>query len=179
MKLCHVRSLNRELKIPLWQKIRLVGSQLPCVKPEEVILLTDEWRIYAVTDLPEEWIQQEDGSIVRVDHYWHKVLQLKTPLGKRKFDVLAKTVKCALSLSHGNADNERSLSVNKKSLTKERSNLSTITLNGLRATEDGVKSLNGLSHITVTKDILSYVKDSHKAYLEHIETKEEGAQEEM
>ena len=79
-------------------------------------------------------------------------------------------MKCALSLSHGNADNERSLSVNKKTLTKERSNLSTITLNGLRATEDSVKSLNGLSHITVTKDMLSCVKDSHKAYLEHIET---------
>ena len=40
----------------------------------------------------------------------------------------------------------------------------------MRATEDGVKSLNGLSHITVTKDMLSYVKDSHKAYMEHIET---------
>ena len=62
------------------------------------------------------------------------------------------------------------MSVNKKTLTKERSNLSTITLNGLRATEDGVKSLNGLSHITVTKDMLSDVKDSHKAYVEHIET---------
>ena len=57
-----------------------------------------------------------------------------------------------------------------RKLTKERSNLSTITLNGLRAREDGVKSLNGLSHITVTKDMLSYVKDSHKAYMEHIET---------
>ena len=75
-----------------------------------------------------------------------------------------------LVLSHGNADNERSLSVNKKTLTKERSNLSIITLNGLRAREDGVKSLNGLSHITVTKDMLSYVKDSCKAYMEHIET---------
>ena len=62
------------------------------------------------------------------------------------------------------------MSVNKKTLTEERSNLSTITLNGLRATEDGVKSLNGLSRITVTKDMLSYVKDSHKAYMEHIET---------
>ena len=40
----------------------------------------------------------------------------------------------------------------------------------MRATEDGVKSLNGLSHITVTKDMLSCVKDSHKAYMEHIET---------
>ena len=77
------------------QKIRLVGSQLPCVKPEEVILLTDEWRMYAETDIPEEWIQQEDGSVVRVDHYWHKVLQLKTPLGKRKFDVLVNTKVCS------------------------------------------------------------------------------------
>ena len=69
----------------------------------------------------------------------------------------------------GNGDNERSLSVNKKTLTKERFKLTTITLNGLRATEDGVKSLNGLSRITVTKDMLSCVKDSHKAYMEHIE----------
>ena len=33
-----------------------------------------------------------------------------------------------------------------------------------------LKSLNGLSCITVTKDILSCVNDSHKAYMEHIET---------
>ena len=39
----------------------------------------------------------------------------------------------------------------------------------MRAREDGVKNLNGLSHITVTKDMLSYVKDSHKAYMEDIE----------
>ena len=57
-----------------------------------------------------------------------------------------------------------------RKLTKERSNLSTITLNGLRAREDGVTSLNRLSHITVTKDMLSYVKDSHKTNMEHIET---------
>ena len=36
------------------QKIKLVGSQLPCLKPEELILLTDEWRIYAEADIPEE-----------------------------------------------------------------------------------------------------------------------------
>ena len=89
------------------------------MKPEEVILLTDEWRMYAETYIPEEWIQQEGGSVVRVDHYWHKVLQLKTPLGKQKFDVLAKTVKCALSLLHGNADNERSLSTRKLSPKKD------------------------------------------------------------
>ena len=45
------------------------------------------------------------------------------------------------------------------------------TLNGLGAAEDGVKSLNELSHVTVIKGILPCVKDSHKAYMEHIETK--------
>ena len=149
------------------------------MKPEKVILLTDEWRIYAETDILEEWIQQEDGSVVRVDHYWHKVLQLKTPLGKQKFDVLAKTVKCALSLSHGNADNERSLSTRKLTKDKERSNLSTITLNGLRATEDGVKSLNGLSHMTNQRHVVLCERLTQSLYGTHRNRKEEGAQEEM
>ena len=39
------------------QKIRLVGSQLPCVKPEEVILLTDEWRIYAENGFSRRMVQ--------------------------------------------------------------------------------------------------------------------------
>ena len=139
------------------------------MKSEELILLTDEWRKYAEIDIPQDWIQKEDGSLARVDHYWNKVLQLKTQLGSQRFSVLAKAVKYALTLSHGNADNERSLSVNKKTLTKERASLSTTTLNGLRATEDGIKSMNGLSNISVTKAMLCCVKDSHKAYLEHME----------
>ena len=40
----------------------------------------------------------------------------------------------------------------------------------MKAREDGVKSLNGLSHITVAKDMLCYVKNSHKSYVEDIET---------
>ena len=36
------------------------------MKPEELAVLTDEWRIYAETDIPEEWAQK-DGSTVRVD----------------------------------------------------------------------------------------------------------------
>ena len=78
-------------------------------------------------------------------------------------------MKCVLTLSHGNADNERSVSVNKKTLTKERASLSTTTLNGLRATEDGIKSMNDLSNSSVTKAMLCFVKASHKAYLEHME----------
>ena len=82
--------------------------------------------------------------------------------------MLGKVIKCALSLSHGNADNERSLSINKNTLSKERSSLSITALNGLRA-EDGVRNEGELSNVAVNKGMLVSVKSSHKAYLAHIE----------
>ena len=105
---------------------------------------------------------------LRVDHFWSKVLQVRTPHGSQKFSVLTKVVKCALTLSHGNVDNERSLSANKKTLTKDRTNLSLVTLNGLRTTEDAIKSIDGLSHVEITKK-MSSIKGAHKAYSEHVE----------
>ena len=89
-------------------------------------------------------MNKEDGSSVRVDHYWDKVLKLKSVVGSQRFSVLTKVIKCTLSLSHGNADNERSLSVKKKTLSKERTSLSVTTLNALRATEDGIRNMEGL-----------------------------------
>ena len=38
------------------QTIWVLGSYLPSVKSEELILLTDEWRIYAEIDIPQDWI---------------------------------------------------------------------------------------------------------------------------
>ena len=155
-------------KITSVEKIRKVGDSLPCIKPEDLTVLTDEWRIYAETDIPEEWAQK-DGSAVRVDQYWSKVLKLKSVSGSQKFSMLGKVFKCALSLSHGNADNERSLSINKNTLCKERSSLSITALNGLRAVEDGVRNEGGLSNVAVNKGMLVSVKSTHKAYLAHIE----------
>ena len=45
------------------QKIRVLASYLPSVKSEELILLTDEWRIYAEIDIPQDWIQKEDDQL--------------------------------------------------------------------------------------------------------------------
>ena len=129
-------------KITSAEKIRKVGDSLPCIKPEALTVLTDEWRIYAETDIPEEWTQKDD-SAVRVDQYWTKVLKLKSVSGSEKFSVLGKVIKCTLSLSHGDAENERSLSINRNTLSKE-SSLSITTLNGLRAVEDGVRNEGGL-----------------------------------
>ena len=79
------------------------------------------------------------------------MLKLKSVSGSQKFSVLGKVIKCALSLSHGNADNERSLSINRNTLSKERSSLSITTLNGLRAVEDGVRNEGGISNVAVNK----------------------------
>ena len=65
---------EEKTKVISVQKIRKVGNSLPCVKPEELTVLTDEWRVYAKTDIPEECMNKKDGSSVRVDHYWDKVL---------------------------------------------------------------------------------------------------------
>ena len=79
--------------------------------------------MYAEMNIPQDWLQEKDGKTARVDHYWTKVLQSKSAVGSPQFNILAKTVKCALSLSYGNSDNEQSLSQNKKPLTKERTDL--------------------------------------------------------
>ena len=101
----------------------------------------------------ERWKNCQSG------HYWNnKVLQSKSEAGSPQFNILAKTVKCTLSLSHGNSDNEQSISLNKKTLAKERTGLSITTLNGLRATEDGIRSTGGLSNVIITKRMLSSLK---------------------
>ena len=90
------------------------------------------------------------------------MLKLKSVSGSQKFSVLGKVIKCALSFSHGNVDNERSLSINKNTLSKERSSLSIAALNRLRAVEDGVRNEGGLSNIAVNKGMLVSVKSSQK-----------------
>ena len=61
----------------------------------------------------------EDGSSVTVYHYLGKFLKLKSAVGSQRFCVPTKVIKCALSLSDGNADNERSILVDKKTVQRE------------------------------------------------------------
>ena len=46
--------------------------------------------------------------------------------------------------------------------------MSLATLNGVRATKDGVKAIGGLSNAIVDKDMLLAVKGSYKAYSQYI-----------
>ena len=69
---------HQSRKYELWES-------LPCVKTEELILLTDEWQMYAEMNIPQDWLQQKDGKTARVDHYWNKVLQSKPAAGSPQF----------------------------------------------------------------------------------------------
>ena len=68
----------------------------------EIASVTDEWKAYMVMDIPKEWIEKEidsEGQIVfqRIDHFWNKVIQVKTGSGNFQFKTLAKV--CSLSCS--------------------------------------------------------------------------------
>ena len=78
LRILHPDERDKEASI---QKIRFVGNNIPHVKTEEMILLTDEWQMYTEINIPQDWLQQKDGKTARVDHYWNKVLQSKSALG--------------------------------------------------------------------------------------------------
>ena len=48
------------------QKIRALGKELPYIKPEDLTVLTDEWRMYAEAEIPDEWLQDKGGKTVEL-----------------------------------------------------------------------------------------------------------------
>ena len=73
----------------------------------------------------------EKGDLVRTDEYWQHFFDI-IAAGNGGFRHIQNLIKTCLSIHHGNADVERSLSDNKNGLTKEKTSLSEETLLGLR-----------------------------------------------
>lgn len=89
-----------------------------------IVNIVDEWKVYQMEDDLEE---KE-----RVDYYWKEVISQKQEGGKPKYKFLPLLIKRALILPHGNADVERSLSVNKNVVTVDRPELGERTINAVR-----------------------------------------------
>ena len=77
-------------------------------------------------------------------------------------------VKCALALCHSNADVERSLSVNKRMLTKQNVSMKDETIIGLRATKVAVKDNGGVHNVPITLDMIKVTKKSDHLYTEYL-----------
>ena len=129
---------------------RKVAEEMPSIRKEEEILFGDEWVRYQQINL------DEDDMEVRVDHFWNKMFRRTDGSGDR-FELIPKMVKCALALCHSNADVERSLSVNKRMLTKQNVTMKDETLIGLRVIKDAIKDAGG---ITKVGSILGYDQSS-------------------
>jgi len=129
---------------------------------EEIDRAGAEWRVYAMADIPIEWIQKQTNSsentfeYISVDKYWYHVLCTTTSTGAPQYLSLAKLVKCLLSLSHGNSDVERGFSQNNNVISDDRSSLNEASINGLRATNAGIKFFgDGKTHMVTTRLIYS------------------------
>ena len=103
------------------QAIRRLAVMMPTISQEEVGLIADEWNVYIAGAVDTD---DTDCAEERVNHYWANVFQEKSHQGKFKYSILQRLVKSLLSLAHGNADVERSLSANKKTATPDRASLS-------------------------------------------------------
>ena len=77
-------------------------------------------------------------------------------------------VKCALALCSPNADLERSLSVNKRMLTKQNVSIKDESIIGLRTTKAAVQDYGGVQNAPNTVDMIKVVEKSHHLYTEHL-----------
>lgn len=155
--------------------VRDLCSALPTFEDSDISKVTDEWKIYRAEDIDDDKIYH-DGTLIRVDHFWNYVLNKKNASGGLKYQFLRKVVLTSLCIPHGNADVERSLSVNKKLVTPERSLLSEESVNGLRITRDAVSMYKSIADVPVTKELLGSVRQAHKKYKERVEAEKYEAQ---
>ena len=98
------------------------------------------------------------------------MLQTKKQDRRKKYDILAKLVKAILCLAHGNAEVEKSLSENKKVLTKERTLQSDNSINGLTTVKDAVRIQGvAVSKMPVMKVLIMFGQLARTKYKRRIE----------
>ena len=107
----------------------------------------------------------EEKVYNRLDNCWTKVFGINIATSDKKFNLIARVVKNALCIHHGNADVERSLSDNKNTVTDERTRLSELTINGLRLAKDFVQADDGgVSGVMITKEMKQAGRNAHMTY---------------
>ena len=154
------------------------------ISQDKVSLVQDALRAYSHKDIPDTWYMKESDSgekvYDRLDNYWAKLFGIKTTTGDKKFNLLARVVKSALCIHHGNADVERSLSDNKNTVTDERTRLSELTVNGLRLAKDFVHAHDGdVSKAMITKGMVQTGRNAHRTYKGRLDEEKEETEEKV
>ena len=88
-------------------------------------------------------------------------IDVKNAAGNWKFRRIQNLIKTCLSIHHGNAYVERSLSDSKNVLTKERTSLNEETLIGLRKCKQYSRNAGDAHQALVSRQIINKIKDAH------------------
>lgn len=95
---------------------------------------------------------------------------MKTLSGTEMFPYLNKLIKAVLTLSHGNADVEWSLSINKQAIGANRTFLTHESLNGIRQVKDAVTATDRKIHIMdFSKELISCTRKANDRYRQRLE----------
>lgn len=164
---------------------------------EKIDPCVDEWKLYRTECLSEEWDhlttlpgpedevedenddevgeQQSGGKEKDICSFWVYVFSIKTPNGLLKYPNLTVLVKLCLTLSHGNADVERSFSENKLLVTPSRTSLNDATINGYRATSSFMRKYGGdPSKLPINSAVLKAVRNARSLYMQRIELQKQA-----
>ena len=166
-----IRDQDQAMKI-----VTHLAISFPNITNDDVTKAGDEWKMYREETVEDDVVYDEGGMLKGVDMYWNEILDRKTAAGTMKYSALKKVVTSCLCLFHGNADVERSLSINKKILTPERTLLSDAALNGLRLTRDAVSLHGNVSSVPITRKMITCVQGSYKKYQERLEEEKSQAE---
>lgn len=139
----------------------------------------EEWRLFQCDKSAHEELNKFVNSLPTcdiyetADYYWRNIFSLKDQFAKGKYCNLAKLFKATLILPHGNADPERGFSVNNAMLTKHKTRFNDITIRSIRVIKDAIKHYGGICKVPITNSMLHHVKESHKAYKDYLEKRQE------
>jgi len=93
------------------------------MSPKHIDKVADEWTLYSNEKVPESLVTVAKDKPVGVDYYWREILSIKTAVVEPKYPFICVLVKTAFILPHSNADVERSLSVNNRTVTMDKTQL--------------------------------------------------------
>ena len=165
-----LRCLHPYLRDKPWtvNSIARIAEHMPhIIKSIQVSQVKDEWKSLQAEVLPDECDRK------RIDKYYANIFNMKNMMGEPKFKLLRLVIKSALSLQNGNASVERSLSDNKNTLTKTRTNLSAETLVGLRRAKQYAANEGGVHNVIVSKGMRTAVREAHQKHEARLREEEE------
>ena len=117
---------------------------------------------------PDQEVSEIDTN-QRVDLYWNTVFLLMSIDGNSECQCLPLVIKSGLVFAQTNAESERSLSINARVVTSERSALGEETITGLRTVKEAVRfydPANGQPEdIAITKELKRSAHTAHRARL--------------